>query len=295
MNYLEEYYANYDEEGRLLSKHGQVEYLTTMKYIHEVINSISVDIDSANINSQNGVKDTCMTTCGTGMNMVTSGKENIKLLEVGAGTGRYSIALAKEGYQVDALEYTSHNLEIMNSKIAGIDTIRTHQGDALDLSRFADESFDMTMVLGPMYHMYTKEDKLKVLEEAIRVTKKGGYILVAYCMNEATMIQFTFKQGKIWDCVNNNMLTEDFRCISEAKDLFEMVRLEEIDELDDSFDSIKREKIIAADGASCYMRDCLDAMDDATFDMFMKYHFATCERMDLIGATNHSLDILQKM
>lgn len=260
MNYLEDYYSNYDEEGRLLSRHGQVEYLTTMKYIHEI--------------------------AGTG--------EEKKILEAGAGTGRYSIALAKEGYFVDALELTTHNLEIMNSKTAGIDNIRTHQGTALDLSRFADETFDMTLVLGPMYHMYTKADKEKVLREAIRVTKKGGHIFVAYCMNEATVIQFTFKAGKIWECINNNMLTDDFRCLSEEKDLFEMVRLEEINELNAEFSNIERVKIVAADGAANYMRECIDEMDDATFDVWMKYHFATCERQDLIGATNHSLDILRR-
>ena len=81
MNYIEEYYTNYDEDGRLLSNHGQVEYRTTMKYIHEVAENI-------------GAK---------------------KILEVGAGTGRYSIALAKEGFEVDAVELTEHNLDIMNS------------------------------------------------------------------------------------------------------------------------------------------------------------------------------------
>lgn len=261
MNYLENYYANYDEEGRLSGNHGQVEFLTTMKYIHELIGSA----------------------------------EKEKILEVGAGTGRYSIALAKEGHEVDALEYTMHNLEIMNSKIKGISNIRTHRGTALDLSRFEDEAFDITLVLGPMYHLYTKADKEKALAEAIRVTKKQGYILVAYCMNEATMIQYTFKAGKIWDCMNNHMLTDDFRCISEEKDLFEMVRLEEIDELNGQFSNVKRVKIVAADGATNYMRGCVDAMDEATFDVWMKYHFSICERMDLIGATNHSLDILQKM
>lgn len=261
MNYLENYYANYDEEGRLLSNHGQVEFLTTMKYIHEFIGN----------------------------------DEKKKILEVGAGTGRYSIALATEGHEVDALEYTAHNLGIMNSKINGIDNIRTHHGNALDLARFEDESFDITLVLGPMYHMYTEENKKKVLSEAIRVTKKQGYIFVAYCMNEATMIQFTFKAGKIWDCINNNMLTDDFRCLSEEKDLFEMVRLEEIDKLNSYFDNIKRIKIIAADGATNYMRECVDTMDEATFDIWMKYHLSICERMDLIGATNHSLDILQKI
>lgn len=262
MNFLENFYSNYDEEGRLLIRHGQVEYLTTMKYIHDILGE----------------------------------SKNQRLLEVGAGTGRYSIELAKEGYTVDALEYTSHNLEIMNSKIADISNINitTHQGTALDLSRFSSETFDMTMVLGPMYHMYTKEDMEKVLEEAVRVTKKGGHILVAYCMNEATMIQFTFKAGKIWELLENNMLTEDFHCLSEEKDLFQMVRLEEINELNSKFNEIERVKIVAADGATNYMRECIDEMDDRTFEVWMKYHFAICERQDLIGATNHSLDILRK-
>lgn len=158
---------------------------------------------------------------------------------------------------MDALELTTHNLEIMNSKTDGIDNIRTHQGTALDLSGFADESFDMTLVLGPMYHMYTKADKEKVLEEAIRVTKKGGYIFAAYCMNEATVIQFTFKIGKIWECMNNNMLTDDFRCLSEEKDLFEMVRLEEINELNSGFGNIERVKIVATDGATNHSLDIL--------------------------------------
>ena len=167
MNYIENYYANYDEEGRLLKKYGQVEYLTTMKYIHECI----------------------------------GGDVKKRILEVGAGTGRYSVALAKEGHEVDALEYTRHNLEIMNSKIDGLTTIRTHQGTALDLSRFADESFDLTLVLGPMYHLYTKEDKEKALQEAIRVTKKGGYILVAYCMNEYGVITYAFKERHVLECM----------------------------------------------------------------------------------------------
>lgn len=76
--------------------------------------------------------------------------------------------------------------------------------------------------------------------------------------------------------------------------MFEIVRLEDINELNEQFAQIQRVKIVAADGATNYMRECIDAMDDDTFDMWMKYHLTTCERMDLIGATNHSLDILKK-
>ena len=141
MNYLEEYYNKYDEEGRLLSRHGQVEYLTTMKYIEECLEGIS----------------------------------DPSILEVGAGTGRYSVTLAKQGWQVTAVELIEHNLEILKSKLEGTEPITAIQGNALDLSQLTDNSFDLTMLLGPMYHLYTKEEKLKALSEAVRVTKHALY------------------------------------------------------------------------------------------------------------------------
>ncbi len=140
MNYIEEYYNSYDEEGRLLSQHGKVEFLTTMKYINECLDGMTAP----------------------------------KILEVGAGTGRYSVTLAKKGYNVTAVELVEHNLDILKSKLDGSENITAVQGNALDLSAFADGTFDLTMVLGPMYHLYTREDKLTALREAVRVTKAGG-------------------------------------------------------------------------------------------------------------------------
>lgn len=260
--YLEQYYNSYDEDGRLLSKHGQVEYITTMKYIHDLLAGYE--------------------------------KENIRILEVGAGTGRYSLALAHEGYRVDALELIAHNLEVLRSKILDTDKLCAVQGNALDLSVYEDETFDMTLVLGPMYHLPTEENKKKVLEEAVRVTKKKGFILIAYCMNEATVINYCFIKDHIGECLDNNMLTEDFHCIYTPENLFEMVRVEDIKKLTDQM-PLERLGLIATDGASNYLKDVIDAMDENAFQMWLKYHLATCERQDLIGASNHSLDILKKI
>ena len=260
MNYLEEFYNNYDEEGRLLSRHGQVEYLTTMRYIKECLKGIS----------------------------------DPSILEVGAGTGRYSVTLAKNGFQVTAVELIGHNMEILRSKLDGTEPITTIQGNALDLSLFPDNSFNLTMVLGPMYHLYTKEEKLRALSEAVRVTKSGGYILVAYCMNEPTVIQYVFGLNHLHEVMDFNMLTSDWHCISEPKDLFELVRTEEIAELDAAV-PVKRIKLVATDGATNYMREYIDAMDDETFSKWMDYHFTICERQDLIGASHHTLDILRKV
>ena len=259
MSFLEEYYKNKDEDSRLLSLHGQVEYLTTMKYIYECIKKVN----------------------------------NPKILEVGAGTGRYSIALAKEGYYVTAVELVQHNLDVLKAKLDGSEPLTTIQGNALNLEMLLDKSFDITMLLGPMYHLYTIEDKEKALSEAVRVTKSGGYILIAYCMNEPTIIQYVFLGNHLKDVMGtNDLLTDDWHCKSEPKEVFDLVRTEDIEFLNSKF-PIKRVKLVATDGASHYMSDVIDKMDEYTFSKWMEYHFTTYERQDLIGASNHTLDILK--
>lgn len=260
MDYLDQYYSSYREDERLTVRHGQVEYLTTMKYIHETLQD----------------------------------DREKSILEIGAGTGRYSVTLAREGYSVTAVELIRHNIEILQSKLTGGEPIRVIQGNALDLSFLADDSYDLTLLLGPMYHLYSREDKLKALSEAVRVTKPGGTVMVAYCMNEPTVVMYVFGLSRLREIREKHMLTEDWHCISEPKDLFELIRTEEIAELDSEV-PVRRVKLIAADGATNYMRDLIDGMDQATFEQWMAYHLTICERQDLVGASHHTLDILQKL
>ncbi len=259
MDYLKTFYENYDEEGRLLSRHGQVEYRTTKKYIDQAL----------------------------------AGKPDARILEIGAGTGRYSVTLAREGYDVTAVELVEHNLNILKSKLDGTEKIYAVQGNALDLSAFAIDSFDLTLLLGPMYHLYTNEDMRTALSEAVRVTKPGGLIFAAYCMNEPTVIQYVFGLNHLHEVMNFKKITEDWHCISEPEDRFTLVRTDDIAALDAAL-PVERLGLIATDGATNYKREMIDAMDDETFEKWMDFHFSICERQDLIGASHHTLDILRK-
>lgn len=259
MTELEQYYNKFNEEKRLNSRHGQVEFITSMQYIHAYI-----------------PKD--------------KEKNEVKILDIGAGTGRYSVPLAEEGYDVTAVELVKYNLGILKQKNSNVKALL---GNALKLSKLADESYDITLLFGPMYHLFGMEQKLQALKEAKRVTKKGGIILVAYCMNEYSVITYAFKENHLMECVRDNRFTDTFRTISDEKDLYDYMRLEEITFLVESA-GLKRIKIVSPDGPANYLRPVLNKMTEEEFEYFMKYHLATCERMDLIGAAAHTLDILQK-
>lgn len=256
MTELEQYYNKFCEEKRLSRRHGRVEFIVSMEYIHKYLAGISQP----------------------------------KIIDIGAGTGRYSVYLADEGYDVTAVELVKYNLGILKAKGS---SVKAYHGNALNLHRFADESFDMALLFGPMYHLYTMEDKVQALKEAARVTKPGGYILVAYCMNEYGVLSYGFRDGNVKECLADGRLTQDFRCVSKPKDLYDYVRLEDIGRINEAA-GLKRIQIIAPDGPADYMRQALNAMDEETFGLFIKYQLSVCERMDLIGASAHTVDILAR-
>jgi len=93
--------------------------------------------------------------------------------------------------------------------------------------------------------------------------------------------------------LRDNRLTTDFHSVAEEKDLYDYVRIEDINALNEAA-GLERMKIISPDGASDYMRPVLNAMDEETFQLYIDYHLSICERQDLIGAGAHTLDILVK-
>jgi ubiquinone/menaquinone biosynthesis C-methylase UbiE len=262
MTQLEEYYNKFNEEKRLDSRHGRVEFTTSMHYIHQCLHELEEEGQPA----------------------------KLRILDIGAGTGRYSVPLSQEGYDVTAVELVKHNLGRLRQKDSNV---KAYQGNALRLKRFADDSFDLTLLFGPMYHLHSEEDKLTALLEAKRVTRPGGRILVAYIMNEFSVITYAFKERHIMEALQKGMLDQSYHCTSKANELYSMVRLEDIEALDQKAE-LTRIRIIAADGAANYMRPFLNALTEAEFEEFIRYHLSTCERMDLMGASGHTVDILTK-
>lgn len=258
--YLIDLYNHYDEDSRLTSRHGSVEFLTTMHYIGKYI------------------------------------KTGCRVLEIGAATGRYSHALARQGYDVDAVELVEHNIEIFRRNTQPDEHITITQGNAMDLSAFPDNQYDITLLLGPLYHLYTQTDKRQALSEALRVTKQGGVVFAAYVISDGCLLDEGFRRGNVnvAEYIKTGLLDPvTFATKSQPKDMFELVRKEDIDDLMSVF-TVERLHYVASDGLALCIREAIDAMDNEEFELYLKYHYATCEREDMAGVTSHAIDVFRK-
>lgn len=258
--YIADFYNNTcDEDSRLTSRHGSVEFITTMHYIEKYI------------------------------------RTGDRVLEIGAATGRYSHALARKGYAVDGVELVEHNIEIFRKNTLPGENVTIRQGNALDLSGFPDNTYDITLLLGPLYHLFTDEDKQRAIGEAIRVTKPGGVIFAAYCISDSAVLN-GFIRGSInvAEYVGKGLIDPvTFAAGSDPREIFELVRRENIDRIMAEF-PVTRLHYAAADGIAPLIKEAVDGMEDETFELFIRYHLAACEREDMVGYTCHSLDIFRK-
>ena len=254
---VSDFYTDYEEDTRLeRTRHGQLEFAITMEYVHKYL------------------------------------EDDARILEIGAGTGRYSIALAKEGYDVTSVELVEKNLELLKEKSIGLENIKAVQGDATDLSRFAADTFDVTLVFGPMYHLYEDADIQKAIDEAIRVTKPGGTILFAFISVFAIMYSNYF-QGN-WKFGEEENFTSDYKVKHFKEQLFTGYDVVDFEKM---FERKPVEWITTAgvDGLLEPIEHRLDfAIPEEDFDSFKKWYMAFSEKRELLGHTNHLLYICRK-
>ena len=250
---LNDYYNKFNEDKRLKTRHGYVEYIVTTKYIDDVLKNY----------------------------------ENPKILDLGAGCGAYSIPLS-EYYDVTALELVKHNLKVIEKNSKNIKLIH---GNATDLSMLNNNTYDVILIFGPMYHLISKEEKIKCLMEAKRVLKPNGTILISYIMNEYAIIRHGFKDRHILEEMDR--LDEYYHIKPQNTDLYSYVRIEDIDELN-KLTNLKRVKIISQDSLVNYLREYINKLSDEEFNLFVKYQLSICERYEILGLSAHVLDILKE-
>ncbi|MBU0955469.1 MAG: class I SAM-dependent methyltransferase [Spirochaetes bacterium] len=243
-------YDIFNEEKRLASKSAQVEFLTTIRIISRYL------------------------------------KPGSKILDLGAGTGAYSLYLAKAGHSLSAVDLVEKHVLSIRQKIAeqpDLDILAL-QGTALDLSAFAAGSFDLVLCLGPLYHLDSRQSQQRCLEEIRRVCKPDGHIACAFINNDMVIATESLRY-------NSSFLLEDSYDHSTFK----------VEDFPFVFHTVEACRVVlregglrilteaASDGLSELMAEKINSLDDASWERWLQYHFYTCEKPEFFGSSNHLL------
>lgn len=248
-----EMYEVFNEDERLSSQAASVEYLTTLSFINRYL------------------------------------RDGSKILEIGAGTGAYSLYFSEMGYDVTAVELVSKNLEIMREKADSKNLFpKMHEGNAINLDFLEADSYDLVLCLGPLYHLASPAEKMKCIDEAKRVCKPNGLIFFAYISNDMVFVTESMYNH---DYLNSGLYNpENFELVGGP---FYFMKPPQMCEFMDAA-SLKKVHHFAADGLSELLRKNINTFDKNQFDTWLRFHMSVCEKPELLGFSNHIVYVTQK-
>ena len=245
-------YDIFCEDKRLSSKSAKVEFLTTVRYIEKYL------------------------------------KPGMKILDIGAGTGVYSLYFAEKGHEVSALELADNNVSVFRSKIKPEHKIELIQGNAIDLSAYPDSSFDIVLMLGPLYHLHNEDDRQKAIAEAKRVAKNNAVFFFAFIGNDMVFITelgYDSQYIKTGNYDRETFKMEDFPFVFHTVDGCRKI-------IENGGIKIIHE--VASDGVSELMAERIDNLDSEDYETYLCYHYYCCEKPEMLGRSSHLLFVGKK-
>ncbi|SHO51587.1 class I SAM-dependent methyltransferase [Anaerocolumna xylanovorans] len=121
-----------------------------------------------------------------------------RVLEIGCGGGYYGMYFAASCQEYTGVDLSPANIQVFKELIKekGYDNVKAEVGDATDLCSIEDNSFDVVLCLGPMYHL-NPEGRSKCMAECERICKPGGTVAIAFINKAGVIAKFAPVFG--WD------------------------------------------------------------------------------------------------
>ncbi len=213
-----------------------------------------------------------------------------RVLDLGCGTGVYALPLANAGHEVVAVDLVPAHIEQLKEKAKpGLRLEALYQDAQGALDGMADASFDQVLCLGPMYHLRTEAERVKLLADCRRILKPGGKVFIAFINNDWVITTQTlrYESGSYMtqgDYDKDSFRVEDFpfvfHTLAQAGDEVEKAGL-----------SVLRR--VNTDGLSELMEDKFAAFTPEEYAQWFRYHLYLCEKPEHLGACNHWLFVCE--
>ncbi|HET7747427.1 MAG TPA: methyltransferase domain-containing protein [Vicinamibacteria bacterium] len=224
-------------------------------------------------------------------------KPPARVIDVGGGPGAYACALATSGYEVTLVDPVPRHVEQAKAACGGR-IARAEVGDARDLSAFADGAFDAALCLGPLYHLTSKEDRLKALAEVRRVVRPGGPVLAAAISRYASLldglVHRALAEPGFAEIVAQDLATGQHRNPEEKLDWFTTAYFHRADDLlyEACEAGLDVEKIVGIEGPGWLVGDLERRLaDEAELEALLHAARAVEDAEEMVGVSAHLMMI----
>lgn len=225
------------------------------------------------------------------------------ILDVGGGTGAYAFWLAEEGYEVHLLDLVSRHLVMARQKATqrSMRLASMQVGDARALP-FADACADLVLLLGPLYHLTERAERLRALRESARVVRSGGRVFCAAISRFASMLDgfcsYLFDDAAYESIVDRDLLDGQHRNIVAGREYFTTAFFHKPAELREEIEAaaLTCEKLLGVEGPLGLMSQLNHWFTERSryYELAIKYTKVIEEEESLLGASFHLLGIAQK-
>ncbi|MCP3910890.1 MAG: class I SAM-dependent methyltransferase [Actinomycetia bacterium] len=256
------YQSRYDESARLTQTKNQIEFLRTADVLSRFLPA-----------------------------------DPARILDVGGGTGVYAEWLAQRGHHVTLIDPVERHIEAVPRLDPGAGSISAEIGDARSLDR-PDDSVDATLMLGPLYHLPDRSDRVTAWAQARRVCRPGGVVVAAVISRFASfhdmLIRNRLTETGIIDIVAADLTSGQHRNPDRIDGLFTTAYFHHPDEVAGEAEAagLTIEHIIGVEGMAGFADDLHHQLDDDDVRQFVLGVLRDLEEdKSIIGVSNHILAV----
>ena len=221
------------------------------------------------------------------------------ILDIGGGPGHYSIHYARKGHSVVLVDLSDENVRFAKKKARqyGV-TMTAVQGNALDLSRFPDYSFDIVFLMGPLYHLMNEESRIRAIREAKRVLKPGGYLFSSFILMFGGVIYGLreLQDTILWpeEQVLFDVAAKDESLAFEAFTYSWMTTVQDAEKLLTSVPELHTETVFGQESILVPYRNVLSRSPKKTRIAWYDYALRFCEKREYLTHTEHLMIVSRK-
>ena len=223
------------------------------------------------------------------------------LFDVACGTGRISAVLLNMGYYLGLNDLSDNNIELVKKRLNFHDNILfIERSDALESKRWGQKEWDGIFILGPLYHMISKEKRLDVLTLAYNNLKTGGYVFSSFMTRGGALVYglkhnpegILYPDGakKLWETGTDNRFVEATEYFTNAY----FTHPEEINPLIEKA-GLKPLHLAGAEGIFGERFELYHKLDKSLKDEWMAFVIEYCEDPHMVQQSKHLLSVACKI